>query len=126
MTLPDRISIAVKKQDRIERAEQRSGQRSMYAEQDASVDAFVHECRLAIPPEDFERFHAEAIATAGDSSHVFDMMVDALSRTKTEITPNLRKAIERVLGAYKWDRERLPALSKLRYDDYWKREYGYE
>lgn len=106
--------------------EQRNGQRSTYAAQDASVDAFVHECRLAIRPEEFERFYVEAVATAGDSSHIFDMMAAALSRTKTEITPNLRKAIECVLDAHKWDRERLPALSKLRYDDYWKRQYGYE
>ncbi len=116
----------MKKQDRIERAEHRSDQRSRYAEQDGSVDAFVNECRLAIRPEDFERVHAEAMATAGDSSHIFDMMVVALSRTETEITPSLRKAIDRVLNVYEWDRDRLPTLATLRYNDFWKREYGYE
>lgn len=115
----------MKKQDRIERAEQRSHQIANYVRQGASVDLFVNECRIAMATNAFDEYHSEATAAAGNSFHIFDAMVYALSRTKTQITPGLRKAIEEVLDSHELERSQMSLLSTLQYDDYWKQQYGY-
>lgn len=116
----------MKKQERTERAERRSRELATYAEQDAAVHAFVNECRIAMAPSEFERFHAEAEATAGNSFHIFEAMIYALSCTETQIPPALRKAIDSILGLHEVDRDRIVSLSTLQYDAYWKRQYGYD
>jgi hypothetical protein len=109
----DRVVSSVKKQDRTDRAARRSRQVKEHNRQDASIGVFVHECCIAMAPSDCKRFHAEAKATAGFSFHLFDAMVDDLSRTKTGINPGLHKAIESVLDFHDLDRNRISSLSTL-------------
>jgi predicted NAD-dependent protein-ADP-ribosyltransferase YbiA (DUF1768 family) len=115
----------MQKQDRIERAAKRTENRKMYAKQDAAVVAFCEQCRIAMPKSTFSQWHDEAIDQAGNSFHVFEHMLYALSVAKTPIGPQLRKSIDYTLECHNIERDRLEVLSSLEYDDYWKTQYGY-
>ena len=115
----------MKKQDRIDRAAKRADQRKQYDEQNDAVAAFCELCRIEMPKSVFAQWHGDAVAHAGNSLHVFEYMLSALSVTRTPITPQLRKSIDHALACHDIERNRVEILSTLQYDDYWKSQYGY-
>lgn len=116
----------MKKSDRQKKAETRKQNTERYCEQDAAVELFVQECRQAMTTQDYEHHLADVKAHAGNMLHLFDGMIDALGLTATEITPPLRKTIDNVLETHSIQRSEMKSLAVLRYDKYWKIQYGYD
>ena len=89
------------------------------------MHTFLDVCRTCMSTEQWSRYYPEAERSAGETFHVVENLVFALSETQTLITPNLRKAIDAVIQECGIERDGWADLRKLNYDAYWRRQYGY-
>ena len=87
---------------------------------------FLEECRSCMSPESWSQFHTEAVSSAGETFHIIEHMVFALTETQTPIGAGLRKALDAVIQECEIDRDRWGDLRKLNYDSYWRAKYGYD
>jgi hypothetical protein len=74
--------------------------------------------------EQWRRYYPEAARSAGETFHVVESLVFALTVTQTLITPNLRKAIDAVIQECEIDRDRWGDLRKLNVGAYWRAQHG--
>lgn len=87
--------------------------------------SFIDVCRSCMPPEHWSLYYQEAKSSAGETLHIVEYLVFALTVAQTTISPNLRKAIDAVIEVCEIDRDRWTDLRKLNYDAYWRARYGY-
>ena len=92
------------------------------------MQAFLHECRMSLPADVWDKEFAEADRSAGETFHVVEWMVSVLAATQHPIIPSLRQALDAMLIVLRLDRgnTRWETLRQLNYGKYWKSQYGYE
>ncbi|MCG7997341.1 MAG: hypothetical protein JAZ06_18210 [Candidatus Thiodiazotropha taylori] len=62
----------------------------------------------------------------GEWEMAFHWSLEVLRDLQIKISPQLKKSIDRCLLALKAERHDYPELEQLKYDEYWKKQYGYE
>ena len=117
----------VKKVERASAAIQRESVRQRSELQEAAMQSFLSECRASMPAEDWERHHAEASRSAGETFHIVEHLVFVLASSQLPISARLRKSIDAMLESLGIDRQTTSwkDLKRLNYDKYWRDRYGY-
>ena len=105
---------------------QRKSEQAQYASEEAALASFFDEFLRSMQREAAKEHLDDAWQHAGMSFHVFENLIHVLAQTKTPINPRLRRAIDGVLEACEIAREERPELADLCYDEYWRKQYGYE
>ena len=117
----------VKKAVRAAAAIQRDSDRQRFELQEVAMQSFLSECRASMPAEDWERHHAEASRSAGETFHIVEHLVFVLASSQLPISARLRKSMDAMLESLGIDRQTTSwnDLKRLNYDKYWRARYRY-
>lgn len=114
----------MKKTDRLKRAEEKNEIIEKRVAEESAMEQFFLICKPYISHENWKYFYIE-MWQEGRWFRAFESVILILAEDQVRMTPELRKAIDACLEVFECKREELEYLSKLNYDAYWKRHYGY-
>ena len=114
----------LKKINRLKRAEEKQGNLDKWAAEEYAMERFFQICKPYLSHEHWKCFYIE-MWQDGRWFRGFESVILVLAEDQVRITPDLRKSIDSCIEIFEYKREKLEPLSRLNYDEYWKKRYGY-